>query len=93
MNGKKAKRMRAAARSIQTDQPWVSYIGQKHTVNKGKRSYTSTQIRLHPHCGRKFYKEMKQGKRAFMFLSDKDIQRLIASGKMGELQNVRIHQN
>lgn len=75
MNGKKAKRMRAAARSIQTDQPWLAYVGRKDT--KG-----NVQLLLHPHCGRKFYKEMKQGKRGFAFISDAQMARIIASGNL-----------
>lgn len=75
MNGKKAKRLRAAARSIQTDQPWLAYVGRKS--EKGR-----IQLLLHPHCGRKFYKEMKQGKRAVRFISDAQMAAMLASGNV-----------
>lgn len=85
MNGKKAKRMRAAARSIQTDQPWASYIGVPHTKKVGEKTIRATQVKLHPHCGRKFYKEMKQGKRFFKFITDAEMARMLAAGNIKEL--------
>lgn len=85
MNGKKAKRMRAAARSIETTQPWVSYIGVPHTKTVNGKTVRATQVKLHPHCGRKFYKEMKQGKRAFRFVTDAEMARIIASGNIAQL--------
>lgn len=67
MNGKKAKRFRAAARTITTAHPGTEYVIHNKT----------RQIMLHPECTRKFYKEMKQGKRAAFFISDAAIAQFI----------------
>lgn len=85
MNGKKARRFRAAARSITQGKPDVAYIteGRKVKRKDGTTANLPGTVRLHPECTRKVYKEMKQGKREVLFLSDEKIAEFIAQQQAG----------
>ena len=92
MNGKLAKRMRAAARSITEGKPDVAYVLQKHRVkgvdkDGNEREYMTGQVRLHPECTRRVYKDMKQGKRSFSYLTDKDIERMYGKEALDALKS------